>query len=112
MERRPALGKGLSALIPDAPEPRATPIELDLDLLEPNAFQPRTHVETMQLLERAGLRTMLTQGVAGTIDKVLDYYRELLEKKERLPIDMDGIVIKVNALRGPMRRATVPWRRP
>ena len=41
MEKRPALGKGLSALIPDAPEPRVSPLEVDIDRLEPNRFQPR-----------------------------------------------------------------------
>jgi ParB family transcriptional regulator, chromosome partitioning protein len=47
VEKRPALGKGLSALIPDAPEPavRAGSLEVDVDLLEPNRFQPRTHVD-------------------------------------------------------------------
>ena len=35
--KRPALGKGLSALIPDAPEPpRASPLEVDIDRLSPN----------------------------------------------------------------------------
>ena len=41
MDKRPALGKGLSALIPDAPMPRVTPTEVDIDRLVPNAFQPR-----------------------------------------------------------------------
>ena len=42
LERRPALGKGLSALIPDAPEPARTgTIEVDIDLLAPNEQQPR-----------------------------------------------------------------------
>lgn len=44
MEKRPALGKGLSALIPDAADalalPRA-PLDVDIDLLEPNQYQPR-----------------------------------------------------------------------
>ena len=43
MEKRPALGKGLSALIPDAPEPRVGPLEVDVDRLMPNALQPRAH---------------------------------------------------------------------
>jgi len=41
MEKQPALGKGLSALIPDAPEPRISPVELDVDRLSPNELQPR-----------------------------------------------------------------------
>src|SRR6185503_11139977 len=43
MEKRPALGKGLSALIPDAadalPSSRGT-LEVDVDQLEPNHYQP------------------------------------------------------------------------
>ena len=46
MEKRPALGKGLSALIPDVPEPvRASPVEADIDRLEPNDFQPRGDID-------------------------------------------------------------------
>jgi ParB family chromosome partitioning protein len=54
MEKRPALGKGLSALIPDAPEPRAsTPTELDIDQLTPNTFQPRGQFDSARLEELA-----------------------------------------------------------
>ena len=53
MEKRPALGKGLSALIPDAPEPRASTIEADIDRISPNDFQPRTHVDDARLQELA-----------------------------------------------------------
>jgi ParB family chromosome partitioning protein len=41
MDKRPALGKGLSALIPDAPEPRISAVEVDIDRLSPNDMQPR-----------------------------------------------------------------------
>jgi ParB family chromosome partitioning protein len=51
MEKRPALGKGLSALIPDAPEARAAAIEADVDRISPNDFQPRAHVDTDRLRE-------------------------------------------------------------
>ena len=59
VEKRPALGRGLSALIPDAappPPPVArdqTPQELDLDRLTPNPRQPRTYIEEAQLEELA-----------------------------------------------------------
>jgi len=54
MEKRPALGKGLSALIPDMPEaPRASTVEADVDRLEPNAFQPRVQVDDARLQELA-----------------------------------------------------------
>jgi ParB family chromosome partitioning protein len=54
MEKRPALGKGLSALIPDVPEPvRASPVEADIDRLEPNHFQPRGGIDETRLEELA-----------------------------------------------------------
>jgi ParB family chromosome partitioning protein len=59
IERRPALGKGLSALIPDAPELRpAFPTEVDIDLLSPNELQPRHAMDDARLAElEASIRT-------------------------------------------------------
>ena len=55
MEKRPALGKGLSALIPDLPAagPARTPVEIDVDWLEPSEFQPRLHMDEAALEELA-----------------------------------------------------------
>jgi ParB family chromosome partitioning protein len=54
IDRRPALGKGLSALIPDAPEPpRAGVLEVDIDLLAPNDLQPRVQMDDARLQELA-----------------------------------------------------------
>jgi ParB family chromosome partitioning protein len=66
-ERRPALGKGLSALIPDVPEPvppRAS-LDVDIDLLEPNDYQPRTHVPDEQLDQLA--RSITANGIIQPI---------------------------------------------
>jgi ParB family chromosome partitioning protein len=67
-EKRPALGRGLSALIPGAattPPPAAPdrtigereavhrPAELDIDLLSPNPRQPRQHLEESNLEDLA-----------------------------------------------------------
>jgi ParB family transcriptional regulator, chromosome partitioning protein len=65
MEKRPALGKGLSALIPDTPEPRMGPFEIDVDRLTPNRFQPRGHVEDSRLDELA--RSIRSNGVIQPI---------------------------------------------
>jgi ParB family transcriptional regulator, chromosome partitioning protein len=54
LERRPALGKGLSALIPDVPEPvRAGVLEVDVDRLSPNDHQPRLQMDDARLEELA-----------------------------------------------------------
>ena len=64
-QRRPALGRGLSALIPGVSAPptaaREAPNEVDLDLLEPNADQPRTEIDEVRLDELA--RSIETSGV-------------------------------------------------
>ena len=64
-DKRPALGRGLSALIPQAPplsppvardaaprEPQR-PSELDIDLLTPNPDQPRFQIDELKLEELA-----------------------------------------------------------
>jgi ParB family transcriptional regulator, chromosome partitioning protein len=53
MEKRPALGKGLSALIPEAPEPRVSQFDVDIDRLAPNALQPRGAMDDARLEELA-----------------------------------------------------------
>jgi len=65
MAKLPALGKGLSALIPDAPEPNAPPSETDIDRLVPNAFQPRGALDDERLDELA--RSIKANGVIQPI---------------------------------------------
>jgi len=68
MEKRPALGKGLSALIPDAADMLATPrasLEVDIDQLEPNRYQPRAHMDDARLEDLA--RSIKANGVIQPI---------------------------------------------
>ncbi len=58
-DKRSALGRGLSALIPESAPPAARepdpvrPTEVDLDLLRPNPRQPRTQIDEARLDELA-----------------------------------------------------------
>jgi ParB family chromosome partitioning protein len=55
-EKRPALGRGLSALIPDATPSAASgerALDVDTDLLRPNKFQPRTSMDEGKIDELA-----------------------------------------------------------
>ena len=52
-DKRPALGKGLSALIPETPDLRASTLELDIDLLAPSRVQPRSRPSEARLAELA-----------------------------------------------------------
>jgi ParB family chromosome partitioning protein len=68
MEKRPALGKGLSALIPDASDALGAPrpsIEVDIDQLEPNQYQPRAHIDDARLDDLA--RSIKANGVIQPI---------------------------------------------
>ena len=68
MEKRPALGKGLSALIPDAADALSTPrasLDVDIDLLEPNHYQPRGQMDAERLADLA--RSIRANGVIQPI---------------------------------------------
>jgi ParB family chromosome partitioning protein len=68
MEKRPALGKGLSALIPDVPEstrPASPPNDVDIDLISPNEHQPRHQLDDARLDELA--RSIKANGVIQPI---------------------------------------------
>ncbi len=68
MEKRPALGKGLSALIPDGGDAFTSPrgsLEVDIDLLEPNHYQPRGAMDDAKLEELA--RSIRANGVIQPI---------------------------------------------
>jgi ParB family chromosome partitioning protein len=65
MEKRPALGKGLSALIPDAPERFGATTDVEVDRLSPSVFQPRGHMDDARLEELA--RSIKVNGVIQPI---------------------------------------------
>ncbi len=69
VEKRPALGRGLSALIPDSPAAPAAPddraLEIDTDRLRPNRFQPRTDMNDERIEELA--RSIKSNGIIQPI---------------------------------------------
>jgi ParB family chromosome partitioning protein len=70
-DKRPALGRGLSALIPDTPAPSPAPastersLDIDSDLLRPNKFQPRTHMDDERIEDLA--RSIRSNGIIQPI---------------------------------------------
>jgi ParB family transcriptional regulator, chromosome partitioning protein len=65
VEKRPALGRGLSALIPDAPAAPDRTFDVDIDLIRPNRFQPRTAMDDGRLDDLA--RSIRANGVIQPI---------------------------------------------
>jgi ParB family transcriptional regulator, chromosome partitioning protein len=67
-DKRPALGRGLSALIPEAPAAPSSgerSLEVDIDLLQPNKFQPRTHMDDSRIEDLS--RSIRSNGVIQPI---------------------------------------------
>jgi ParB family chromosome partitioning protein len=66
--QRPALGRGLSALIPDTPPSRPaaeSALDVDTDRLHPNRFQPRTSMDEGKIEELA--RSIRANGIIQPI---------------------------------------------
>ncbi len=58
-----------------------------------------TQEELLTTLPRYGLRVCPIYRACKTIDEALDFYRKMQERREELPYEIDGIVIKVNDFR-------------
>jgi len=59
---------------------------------------PPTHWETMEYLKSLGFKVNPNNALRTSIDQVEDYHRTWVEKRENLPYEADGIVVKVNQL--------------
>jgi ParB family transcriptional regulator, chromosome partitioning protein len=92
MEKRPALGKGLSALIPDAPEPRIAPVEVDVDRLSPNDLQPRGNMD-QAALERLA-QSITSSGIIQPIvvRKVGDRFQIIAGERRWRAAKMAGLL--------------------
>ena len=66
-DKRPALGRGLSALIPEQASPAINErsLDVDSDLLRPNKFQPRTTMDQGKIEELA--RSIRSHGIIQPI---------------------------------------------
>ena len=63
---------------------------------EVRGYRFKTHWEILQTLPQWGLRTNPHVRRCRNIDEVLTYHEEMNEKRETLPYEIDGIVMKVD----------------
>tara|TARA_R110002110_G_scaffold166602_2_gene367281 strand:- start:32632 stop:34668 length:2037 start_codon:yes stop_codon:yes gene_type:complete len=56
-----------------------------------------THVGNLKLAREWGIRVCPEASVVHGVEGALKYYRNLLDKRQTLPYEIDGVVIKVNA---------------
>ena len=55
------------------------------------------HWDSLQRLKRFGFRISEHARLCGTVDEVIEYHQQILDQRDGLPYEIDGIVIKVNA---------------
>lgn len=69
------------------------------DLMVSSDPLPRTHWETVSVLETWGLPVpdLAQRQVCHDIDEVLVFHRNIMEQREDLPFEIDGIVVKINS---------------
>jgi len=61
------------------------------------ASMPSTHSETLQLLKIWGLKVCPEVSVVTGAKGCLEYYKELGDKRNKLPYEIDGVVYKVDS---------------
>ena len=58
-----------------------------------------THYEALEFMKNLGFKVNPASKLVGGIDGILEYIKEYTEKRNTLPYEIDGIVIKVNDIR-------------
>ncbi len=66
------------------------------EFLSEGPEKPVTHFEGVSCLEKWGLPIPGIRRACRNIEEAMDFHREMAEGRERLPFEIDGIVIKVN----------------
>lgn len=67
-------------------------------LPDPEDYGITTHMDSLKFMEDLGFRVNPNNRKVKNIEEVLDFIKEMGEKRESLPYDIDGVVIKVDNL--------------
>jgi DNA ligase (NAD+) len=59
---------------------------------------PDSHWETMQYLKSLGFKINPNNALVSTIEQAEEYYRSWVHRRESLPYEADGIVVKVDSI--------------
>lgn len=82
LDSKIAAKRGLDVWIYHLPNP------LDYDI--------HTHFEALEFMKKLGFKVNPNNRLVNNIDEVLEFISEMGDKRESLPYDIDGVVIKVN----------------
>ena len=65
-------------------------------LPNPKDYDINTHHECLEYMKKLGLNVNDTYKMCNNIDEVIEYIKEMTEKRDELAYEIDGIVIKVD----------------
>jgi DNA ligase (NAD+) len=75
-------------------------------LLVDGQFRSATQWEALQTLEKMGFKVNPYKAKCASLDEVIEFYRHWETKRESLPYEIDGVVVKVNSVR---QQAALGW---
>ncbi len=75
------------------------PLNIFVYFLADDKDQFKTHFENLELLKSLNMRVNPESKLCSSIDEALNYCKEWEEKRDLLPYEIDGVVIKVNSLK-------------
>jgi DNA ligase (NAD+) len=67
-------------------------------LLENGAFLKESHWESLETLCQWGFKVNAARRRCETLDELLEFYREYESKRDELPFEIDGVVVKVDSV--------------
>lgn len=75
------------------------PLRMFTYFLRTEDFEAKSHHENLSLLKKAGFVVNEHIRLCNTISDVMKYCEEWAERREDLPYDIDGVVVKVDSIR-------------
>lgn len=75
------------------------PLDIFVYSLLGEKTQFKSQYENLKLLEKLGLKVNPNHKLCKNINEVLKYCQEWEEKREKLPYEIDGVVVKVNSIK-------------
>ncbi|MGB2870100.1 MAG: NAD-dependent DNA ligase LigA [Bacteroidota bacterium] len=75
------------------------PLNFSAYALRAERFQLSSHHENLKLLRSLGFPVSEHVRLCDRVDDVVEYWKEWEERREDLPYDIDGVVVKVDSLR-------------
>ena len=74
------------------------PLDAFVYFLSSSAFDSESQSENLEILTQLGLKVNTNYKLCKNIDEVLEYCNQWAEKREQLPYEIDGVVVKVNSI--------------